>query len=114
AAIGKSFEMDVVAWSQNLRIEDCDKEGIEFVGKYELLSRSDFVTLHVRPSERTRGLISGPEFKQMKNSSYLINTARSSIVDEAALIGALADGTIAGAGLDVFEVEPPSEDHPLF
>jgi phosphoglycerate dehydrogenase-like enzyme len=104
ARIGQSFGMEVIAWSQNLDTR---------LTKEELLRRSDIVTIHVRLSERTRGLIGAAELAQMKRSALLINTSRGPIVDEAALIAALQAGEIAGAGLDVYDVEPLPPDHPL-
>ena len=113
AAIGQAFEMDVVAWSQNLRAESAAALGVEAVAREELLRRSDVVTLHLRLSERTRHLIGAPELALMKPTAYLVNTSRGPIVDEAALIAALESGAIAGAGLDVYDVEPLPRDHPL-
>jgi phosphoglycerate dehydrogenase-like enzyme len=109
AAIGRAFEMDVLAWSQNLRTAD----GATVVSKDELLSRSDVVTIHLKLSDRSRGLIGAAELARMKPTALLINTSRGPIVDEAALVEALEAGTIGGAGLDVFDVEPLTADHPL-
>jgi phosphoglycerate dehydrogenase-like enzyme len=96
--------MEVIAWSQNLDTP---------LTKEELLRRSDIVTIHVRLSERTRGLIGAAELARMKPTAYLINTSRGPIVDEAALLAALHEGRIAGAGLDVYDVEPLPAGHPL-
>ncbi len=104
ARIGSSFGMEVIAWSQNLDTP---------LTKEELLRRSDIVTIHLRLSERTRGLIGAAELAQMKPTAYLVNTSRGPIVDEAALLAALHEGRIAGAGLDVYDVEPLPPDHPL-
>jgi phosphoglycerate dehydrogenase-like enzyme len=104
ARIGEAFGMDVIAWSQNLDTP---------LTKAELLRRSDIVTIHVRLSERTLGLIGAAELAQMKRSALLINTSRGPIVDEAALLAALQAGEIAGAALDVYDVEPLPPDHPL-
>lgn len=110
AAIARAFEMDVLAWSQNLR----EAEGAEVASsKEELLERSDIVSIHTRLSDRTRGLIGAAELARMKPTAYLINTSRGPIVDEAALLEALHAGTIAGAGLDVYDTEPLPADHPL-
>jgi phosphoglycerate dehydrogenase-like enzyme len=109
AAIGRAFEMDVLAWSRNLR----EAEGAAVVSKEELLERSDVVTIHYKLSERSRGLIGAAELALMKPTALLINTSRGPIVDEAALLTALRDGTIGGAGLDVYDVEPLPADHPL-
>jgi len=111
AKVGLAFEMDVLAWSQNLTAERAKEIGVMLVPKDELLARSDIVSIHLVLGERTRGLIGARELGLMKRSAYLINTSRGPIVDEAALIRALGDGTIAGAGLDVFDEEPLPLDH---
>ena len=111
AKVGLAFEMDVLAWSQNLTAERAKEIGVTLVPKDELLARSDIVSIHLVLGERTRGLIGARELGLMKRSAYLINTSRGPIVDEAALIRALGDGTIAGAGLDVFDEEPLPLDH---
>lgn len=113
ARVGRAFEMQVLAWSQNLSAERAAGVGAALVGRDELLARSDVVTIHLVLSERTRGLIGARELALMKPSAYLVNTSRGPIVDEAALVRALQDGTIAGAGLDVFDEEPLPLDHPL-
>jgi phosphoglycerate dehydrogenase-like enzyme len=104
ARIGEAFGMEVIAWSQNLDTP---------LTKEELLRRSDIVTVHVRLSERTRGLIGAAELALMKPTALLINTSRGPIVDEAALVDALRNGEIAGAGLDVYDEEPLPADHQL-
>jgi phosphoglycerate dehydrogenase-like enzyme len=111
AKVGLAFEMEVLAWSQNLTTERAKETGATLVPKDELLARSDIVSIHLVLGERTRGLIGARELGLMKRSAYLINTSRGPIVDEAALIRALGDGTIAGAGLDVFDEEPLPLDH---
>ena len=113
ARYGKAFEMEVLAWSQNLTAERAAEEGATLVGKDELLRRSDVVSIHLVLSDRSRGLVGARELGLMKRTAYLVNTSRGPIVDEAALIRALQDGTIAGAGLDVFEPEPLPLDHPF-
>jgi phosphoglycerate dehydrogenase-like enzyme len=113
AKVGKAFEMDVIAWSQNLTAARAAEVGATLVSKDELLARSDVVTIHLVLSDRTRGLLGARELSSMKPSAHLINTSRGPIVDEAALIAALRSGTIAGAGLDVFDDEPLNLDHPL-
>jgi phosphoglycerate dehydrogenase-like enzyme len=113
AAIGKAFQMKVLAWSQNLTAERAAQVGVELVSKDELLSRSDIVTIHLVLSDRTRNLLGARELGLMRTSAYLINTSRGPIVEEKALIEALQKKTIAGAGLDVFDLEPLSLDHPL-
>jgi phosphoglycerate dehydrogenase-like enzyme len=113
ARIGQAFEMDVVAWSQNLTAERAEAVGVRRVEKEELLATSDVITIHMQLSDRTRGLIGRSEFEQMKPSAILVNTSRGPIVDEQALVDALRQGTIAGAGLDVFDTEPLPRQHPL-
>ena len=113
AKVGLAFEMEVLAWSQNLTTERAKEAGATLVPKDELLARSDIVSIHLVLGERTRGLIGARELGLMKRSAYLINTSRGPIVDEAALIRALGDGTIAGAGLDVFDEEPLPLHHPF-
>lgn len=113
AGYGKAFGMKVIAWSQNLTAEKCAEHGIDKAASLDdLLVRSDVVTVHVILSERTRGLIGAAQLARMKPSAFLINTSRGPIVEEKALIDAVEKGTIAGAGLDVFDVEPLPEDHP--
>lgn len=111
AHYAKAFDMDVIAWSQNLTKEAAAEVGVERVEKDELFQRSDILSIHVILSERTRGLVTARELGLMKPTAYLINTARGPIVDEAALVDALREKRIAGAGLDVFDHEPPPEDH---
>ena len=113
AAIGQAFEMSVIAWSQNLDPERAASLGVEAVGKQELFSRADVVSIHVRLSDRTRGLVGAAELAAMRPSSILVNTSRGPIVDSDALLAALEARTIAGAGLDVFDVEPLPVSHPL-
>ena len=114
AKIARALDMKVIAWSQNLDAERCAGAGVALApSKEALLREADIVSLHVVLSERTRGLIGAKEFALMKPSAYLINTARGPIVEEAALIAALRDKRIAGAGLDVYDIEPLPADHPL-
>jgi len=113
ANIAKAFSMKVIAWSQNLTAEKCREAGVEYASKDDLFRQSDFITIHVVLSGRTRGLIGAAELALMKTTAFLINTSRGPIVDEAALIAALRQHKIAGAGLDVFDVEPLPLDHPL-
>lgn len=113
AKIGAAFGMSVVAWSQNLDPHLAGSLGIEAVTKDDLLHRSDVISLHLRLSDRTRGIIGASELQRMKGSAILINTSRGPIVDEAALIRALNEGWIAGAGLDVYDREPLPVEHPL-
>ncbi|KAK9495535.1 D-isomer specific 2-hydroxyacid dehydrogenase [Lipomyces doorenjongii] len=114
AKIAKAFGMRVTAWSQNLTAEKAAEVGVEFAGsKEELLRDSDFVSLHVVLSPRSVDLISEAELKLMKKTAFLINTSRGPIVNEKALVAALRDGTIAGAALDVYDVEPLSPNNEL-
>jgi phosphoglycerate dehydrogenase-like enzyme len=113
AKVGVALEMTVLAWSQNLTAARAAEVGVTLVGKDELLSRADVLTVHLVLGERTRGLIGARELRLMKPSAHLVNTSRGPIVDEAALIAALREGRIAGAGLDVFDVEPLPADHPF-
>jgi phosphoglycerate dehydrogenase-like enzyme len=114
AEIGKAFGMEVVAWSQNLTKERADEVGVGLAAsKEELLGSGDFVSIHLALSDRTRGLLGAAELALMKPTAYLINTSRAAIVDQDALIAALREGRIAGAGIDVFDVEPLPADHPM-
>jgi phosphoglycerate dehydrogenase-like enzyme len=105
--------MDVIAWSQNLTTARAAEVGATLVTKDELLARSDVISIHLVLGERSRGLIGAPELARMKRTACLVNTSRGPIVDEAALVAALRQGTIAGAGLDVYDEEPLPLDHPL-
>jgi D-3-phosphoglycerate dehydrogenase len=107
ANIAKAFGIKVIAWSQNLTAEKCREAGVDYATKDNLF------TIHVVLSGRTRGLIGAAELALMKPTAFLINTSRGPIVDEAALIAALRQRKIAGAGLDVFDVEPLPLDHPF-
>ncbi len=113
AEIGRAFKMTVVAWSQNLTPEKCAEAGVIYASRDELFRGADFLSVHLQLSDRTRGLVGARELSLMKKSAYLINTSRGPIVEEAALLTALGDKRIAGAGLDVFNVEPLPADHPL-
>jgi len=110
--LAKAFGMKVIAWSQNLTPEKAREHGAEYVSKEELFRQADFVTVHVQLSDRSRGLIGAKEIALMKPSAYIINTSRGPIIEEAALLAALREKRIAGAGLDVFDTEPLPLDHP--
>jgi phosphoglycerate dehydrogenase-like enzyme len=112
-APAKVFGMDVIAWSQNLTAAHAEQAGALYVSKQELLARSDVLSIHLVLSERSRGLIGAAELAQMQRSAFLVNTSRGPIVDEAALIEALRERRIAGAGLDVYAVEPLPADSEL-
>ncbi len=109
----QAFDMKVLAWSQNLTDEHARSVGAQRVDKDELLAHSDFVSIHLILSARTRHLIGAREVALMKPGAFLINTSRGPIVDEAALVQALRERRIAGAGIDVFDPEPTPADHPL-
>ncbi|KAJ3894734.1 D-isomer specific 2-hydroxyacid dehydrogenase [Lentinula edodes] len=114
AKIAKVFGMKVIGWSPNLTPERAEAQGVEFIAsKQELLGRSDIVSLHLVLSERTTKIINAADLDSMKMSAYLINTSRGPLIDEPALVDALKNKKIAGAGLDVFEQEPLPLDHPL-
>jgi phosphoglycerate dehydrogenase-like enzyme len=113
ARIAHAFEMEVIAWSENLTAEAAASAGVEAVGFGALLERSDVLTIHTRLSDRTRGLIGKDELGLMKPTAILVNTSRGPIVDEDALLAALREGTIAGAALDVYAKEPLPADHEL-
>ena len=106
ARVGLAFGMKVIAWSQNLTDERAAEVGAIRVEKKTLLSQSDYVSIHLILSDRSRGLIGAEELKQMKPSAYLVNTSRGPIVDEDALLEALQNHKIAGAGIDVYSEEP--------
>jgi phosphoglycerate dehydrogenase-like enzyme len=113
ARAGLAFGMEVIAWSENLTSERAEELGATRVDKDELFRQSDVFTIHTLLSDRTRGLVGSRELGLMKPDAYLINTSRGPIVDEAALIEALRERRIAGAGIDVYDVEPLPVDHPL-
>ncbi len=114
AGKAQAFGMDVLAYDPYIPEGQSAGDGITLVDLPTLLSESDYVTIHTPLNDETRGLISVNEFRQMKPSAYIINCARGPIIDEPALVAALRDGQIAGAGLDVMEEAAPPADHPLF
>ena len=113
ARIGRAFGMHVTAWSQNMTPQRAEQAGARFVSRDEFFATADVLTIHVVLSDRTRGLIGANELRMMKRTALLVNTSRGAIVDEEALVGALSDGAIGGAALDVYGVEPLPADHPL-
>jgi phosphoglycerate dehydrogenase-like enzyme len=113
AQVGKAFGMDVIAWSTNLTREVADEAGVTYVSKQELFGRADVLTIHLKLSERSHGLVGADELALMKPTALLVNTSRGPIVDESALVEALRSHRIAGAGLDVFDTEPLPAGHPL-
>jgi phosphoglycerate dehydrogenase-like enzyme len=112
AQVALAFGMKVIAWSQNLTAEKCAAAGATLVSKDDLLQQSDFVSIHLVLSDRSRGLVGARELSLMKPSARLINTSRGPIVVEADLIRALESGRIAGAAIDVYDIEPLPADHP--
>jgi len=113
AAIGQAFGMKVIAWSQNLDHRKAQDLGVQPVNKQELFAQADFVSLHVLLSDRTHNLVGKAELDLMQPTAYLINTARAGLVDQKALVAALKDGRIAGAGIDVYRKEPTGQEEPL-
>ncbi|MCI0460688.1 MAG: hydroxyacid dehydrogenase [Gemmataceae bacterium] len=113
AQLGRAIGMTVQAWTFHPSPERAERLGVTFVGLEELLSTSDVVSLHLKLTEQSRGLIGARELGLMKRGALLVNTARGAILDSAALAAALNSGHLAGAGIDVFEQEPPPPDHPL-
>src|SRR6516164_3876903 len=113
AGIAKAFGMKVIAWSPNLTPERCKEAGVGYATKEELFSSADIVTVHVVLSQRSRGLVGRDDLARMKPTAYLVNTSRGPIVDEQALLETLQQKRIAGAGVDVFSVEPLPLDHPF-
>jgi D-3-phosphoglycerate dehydrogenase len=113
ARIANACEMKVIAWSQNLTAEKAKEAGATLVSKEELLRQSDFVTIHMQLSARTRGLIGASELALMKPTAFFINTSRGPIADEKAIEAALRANKIAGAAIDVYNEEPLPLDHPF-
>lgn len=113
ARIALAFRMEVIAWSENLMREIAQSHGARWVSKEELFRQSDILTIHLVLSNRTRGLVGAPEFRLMKPSARLVNTSRGPIIQETALLEALRERRIAGAAVDVFDVEPLPGDHPF-
>jgi phosphoglycerate dehydrogenase-like enzyme len=113
ARIGRAFGMKLLAWSQNLAPDTAKKAHAKAVSKEELFSSSDVVTVHYKLSPRSVGLVGAAELALMKSAAYLVNTSRGPIVDSAALLASLRSGSIAGAALDVYDVEPLPLSDPL-
>ena len=111
--LAQAFGMNVIAWSPNLTPEKCKEAGVTYATKEELFSTADIITIHVVLSQRSRGLVGRDDLARMKPTAYLVNTARGPIVDEAALLETLQQRKIAGAGIDVFSLEPLPVDHPF-
>ena len=113
AAYAKAFDMNVIAWSPNLTAEKAAESGAQLVSKEELFKQADFVTIHMVLSDRSRGIVGNEDLVLMKPTAYFINTSRGPLVDEEALIEILQQKKIAGAAIDVFNVEPLPVDHPF-
>jgi len=113
AKLAQAFGMNVIAWSPNLTPERCKEVGVTYATKEELFATADIITVHVVLGPRSRGLVAAADLARMKPTSYLVNTARGPIVDEAALLQTLQQKKIAGAAVDVFSVEPLPVDHPF-
>jgi len=113
ARIGSAFGMNPVAWSENLTLEAAKSAGATLVSKDRLFEQADFLTIHLVLSDRTRGLVGASELGRMKPTARLINASRGPIIDEQALIGALKNRQIAGAAVDVFDIEPLPPSHPF-
>jgi len=113
ARIAGAFGMDVIAWSENLAPEKAAAAGARLVSKKELFERADILTIHLVLSARTRGLVGSPELALMKRSARLVNTSRGPIVAENALVETLREGRLAGAAVDVYDIEPLPPEHPF-
>lgn len=113
AKVGLAFGMEVIAWSPNLTDERAAEAGVTRADKADLMAKSDFITLHMPLSDRSRGIVGAADIAQMKKTAFLVNTSRGPLVEEAALIDALENRKIAGAGLDVYDIEPLPTDHPF-
>ena len=113
ARVGKAFGMEVVCWSENLNLSNANELGVLPMSKEELLKQSDIISLHVVLGDRYKNLITKKEFEIMKKTCFLINTSRGPIVNENDLVNALEEDKIAGAGLDVYDIEPLPRDHKL-
>ena len=113
AKVGDAFGMNLIGWSQNLTAQRAAECNTALVSKEDLFREADVVSIHLKLSERTTGLVGRPELQLMRPTGYLINTSRGPIVDESALVEALQNRSIAGAGLDTYDVEPLPKDHPF-
>jgi len=113
AKYAQAFEMETIAWSQNLTAEAAAEKGVRRVEKDELFQQSDFISVHLVLSDRSRGIVGKRELELMKHTAYIINTSRGPIIDEDALADALRAGTIAGAGIDTYSLEPVPKTNPF-
>ncbi|EMH79842.1 phosphoglycerate dehydrogenase-like oxidoreductase [alpha proteobacterium HIMB114] len=113
AKVGKAFGMDIIAWSENLKMSHAEENGALAVTKDELFEKSDFLSIHYLLSERSKNLVKYEDLAKMKKTAFIINTSRGPIINEDDLIKALQEEIIAGAGLDVYNIEPLPENHKL-
>ena len=113
ATVAKAFGMEVSAWSENLNLSEANEMKVLPMTKEDLLKTSDIISIHVVLGDRYRNIITKKEFKMMKKSSFIINTSRGHIINEKDLVDALENNKIAGAGLDVYDIEPLPQDHKL-
>jgi phosphoglycerate dehydrogenase-like enzyme len=113
AKLAQAFGMNVIAWSPNLTPEKCAEAGVTYASKEDLFQNADVITIHVVLGPRSRGLVAKEDLLRMKPTAYIVNTARGPIIDEMALLEVLQQKKIAGAGIDVFSVEPLPVDHPF-
>ncbi|MEC7190257.1 MAG: NAD(P)-dependent oxidoreductase, partial [Pseudomonadota bacterium] len=113
AQLGMAFGMSVQAWSQNLTPDRCSKEGVSYASKDDFFSTSDFISIHLKLSDRVKGLIGAKELALMKPDACVVNTSRAPIIDQQALLAALQEKRIGGAALDVYTHEPPPADNPF-
>lgn len=113
AKVGQALGMTTIAWSQNLTAQAAEAHGVTRVEKAELFAGADVLSVHLILSERSRGLVGAAELGLMKPSAFIVNTSRGPIIDQPSLIAALREGRIAGAGIDVYDMEPLPRDHPL-
>ena len=113
AHFGKAYGMDIQAYSQNLTAEICQEQDVRYCDKQTFFETSDFISIHLKMSDRVRHLVGADELQSMKNTAYLVNTSRSGIIDTDALVAALHSGSIKGAAIDVYDKEPVPADDPL-
>jgi phosphoglycerate dehydrogenase-like enzyme len=113
ARYGLAFDMRVVAWSPNLTAERAAEHGVAYLPKDEFFAQADVISIHLVLGRGTRGVVTEADLRRMKPTSYLINTSRGPLVEEAGLLRALREGWIAGAALDVYDTEPLPADHEL-
>jgi phosphoglycerate dehydrogenase-like enzyme len=111
ARVARAFDMDIIAWSPHLTAERAAEQGAELVSKHDVFARADVASVHLVLGDTTRGIVGAAELRALGPDSYLVNTARAALVDQAALRQALFEGWIAGAGLDVYETEPLPAGH---